>query len=71
MPLFHAIAIVDIKLLHDAAGLGFHFDLGERLDLSRSNHDARQIAALDRSELRWINGVIGAEGRLHPVGATA
>ena len=70
LPLLHAVAVIYIELFHDAAGLRFHFHFGKWLDLARCDNHTRQVAAFDRSELRGINRVIGAESRFHPVART-
>ena len=46
------------EFFHDAAGLGFHFDLGERLDFARSDDNLCQVTALRRGQFGRINFVI-------------
>ena len=61
LALLHAVAVVDQKLLHDAAGLRLHFDLGDRRDLAGRDHALGQIALFHFGELRRIN--LGAATR--------
>ena len=47
---------VGIELGDDAAGLGFHFDFGDGLDLAGCNDGAGDVADLDGAELGGIDG---------------
>ena len=55
LPLLHLVAIFDVKLFHDAAGLGLDFDLGDGLYLARRHHAFRQVSLLDLGELRGVD----------------
>jgi hypothetical protein len=58
----HMVAVIHIQLFHDAAGFGFHFDLGERLNLARGDDYFGQVTAFRRGQLGRINLVARAQG---------
>ncbi len=45
------VAVIDVELLHDAAGLRLNLDLGDGLDLSRGHHALRKVSLFDLGEL--------------------
>src|SRR6266581_2718308 len=51
LALLHAITVVHIKFLDDAAGFGLDLHFRQRLNLSGSHDHARQVATLHGSEL--------------------
>ena len=55
LPLLHFVAIIDVELFHDSAGLGLDFDLGDGLDLARRHHAFRQVSLLDLGQLRGVD----------------
>ena len=71
LSLLHAIAVIDVKLFHDAAGLGFDLHFGERLNLACSDHHACQVAAFHGSNFGRVNGAAGAERRFDAITAAA
>ena len=57
------VAVVDVELLHDAAGLGLDLDLGDGLDLAGGDHALRQVAFFDLGQLRGVDlGAAAGEG---------
>ena len=56
------IAVVDKELFDDATGLGFDFDLRERLNLSGGNDYLCQIATLDSGQFGGVNFMAGTKG---------
>src|SRR5439155_25616477 len=67
---FYAITVVHVNLFDDAAGLGFDFGFGERLNFSGGNDDAGEVAAFDVGELGGVDFVIGAESGFDAVACT-
>ena len=61
LPLLHFVAVIDVELFHDAAGLGLDLDLGDGLDLAGRHHAFRQVALLDLGQLRGVD--LGAAAR--------
>ncbi len=60
LSLFYAVAIVDVQLLHNSAGLRLDLDLRDWLDLAGRHHALRQVSAFHLRQLRRIN--LGAAG---------
>ena len=67
LALLNCVAIINIKLFHDTAGLRLDLNLGDRLDLARGHHAFRQISFFDLGKLRGIN-LGAARGRNHHAG---
>ena len=55
LALLHAVAIIDVQPLHDAACLRLHFNLGDGRDLAGRHNTLGQVAFFDFGEFRRIN----------------
>ena len=65
LSLLDLIAVIDVELLHDAAGLGLNLDLGDRRDLAGCHHAFCQVSPFNLGELRGVDLVIAGRSDHH------
>src|SRR5208337_3378204 len=66
LALLNFIAVIDVELLHDAAGLGLDLDLRDGLDFAGRHHAFCEVSSFDLGELRGVDLGAAAGVDQHP-----